>query len=245
MRIGTWNVEYAAGAEKNRQRLKQLTKAYADIWVLTETHLDLDLSKSHSNSHSSLQRPTAREGGRWVTIWSTSSYPIVERLKVVDEHRTAAAVFGTPMGDLIVFGTVLPWHSDRGERPPEAAMANWSEHHRVIEQQALEWRDLQSKYGPHTRLCVGGDLNMNLGGKHYYGTKRGRELLRTAMSKLHMTCATETKTSPPYPLENPPIDHILVPSSWDEKCRVVCAWKGRVGKEPRLSDHSGLVIEIK
>ena len=37
MRIGTWNVEYAAGAEKNSKRLEVLRANPADVWVLTES----------------------------------------------------------------------------------------------------------------------------------------------------------------------------------------------------------------
>ena len=33
MRIGTWNVEYGFGAEKNRRRRALLEEADADVWV--------------------------------------------------------------------------------------------------------------------------------------------------------------------------------------------------------------------
>ncbi len=44
MRIGTWNVEYPAGKDRNPLRLARLKAANADIWVLTETHDELDRS---------------------------------------------------------------------------------------------------------------------------------------------------------------------------------------------------------
>jgi len=37
LRIATWNLEYAAGAERNEHRLKLLLEADADVLVLTET----------------------------------------------------------------------------------------------------------------------------------------------------------------------------------------------------------------
>jgi len=40
---------------------------------------------------------------------------------------------------LIVFGTVLPWHSDRGKHPIGTKVRNWSEHYRVIDEQCEEW----------------------------------------------------------------------------------------------------------
>src|SRR6266478_739572 len=112
MRIGTWNVEYAANAEKNYARLGILRNKPADIWILTETHDELSLAPSHEPIHS-CQRPTGRQGGRWVTIWS--SFPIRDRLRVNDKERTVAALIDTPHGEMVVFGTVLPWHSDRGK----------------------------------------------------------------------------------------------------------------------------------
>src|SRR5665647_1505564 len=47
VRVGTWNVEYARGAEKNDRRRAQLLSRRAAVWVLTETHDDLDLSATH------------------------------------------------------------------------------------------------------------------------------------------------------------------------------------------------------
>jgi hypothetical protein len=50
-RIGTWNLEYAAGPDKNRQRLSHLLGAGAGVWGLIETHDDIDLSWSHYVMH--------------------------------------------------------------------------------------------------------------------------------------------------------------------------------------------------
>lgn len=238
LRVGTWNVEYAAGAEKNAERQKKLADVNADIWVLTETHDCLVPSDEHRKVASSCQRPTAREGGKWVTIWSR--FPVLEELRVLDRKRTAAAVLDTPAGRVIVYGTVLPWHSDRGDHPPDAVVRNWSEHHRVIPKQAGEWKAIQTAH-PGASLIVAGDLNMNLGGSHYYGTKLGRKLLRDEMADLGLACATEI--DPQGRLKYPPIDHVLSPTSW--KSRVTDAWEGRRENLPRLSDHSGLVVELQ
>ena len=69
VRIGTWNVEYAAGVERNVARLQRLLAADCDVLVLTETHDALALPAPYV-AVSSDQRPTAAAGGRWVTIWS-------------------------------------------------------------------------------------------------------------------------------------------------------------------------------
>lgn len=240
MRIGTWNVEYASGTEKNAHRLTILERHACDIWVLTETRDTLDLSATHAPLHSA-QRPHGRPGERWVSIWSR--FPILGSPKVVDPERTAAALIEAPSGLLLVFGTVLPWHSDRGKTPPNAAVRNWSEQHRILVQQSEEWAALQRLH-PDAALCVAGDLNMNLGGPHYYGTQKGRTLLRQGMQCCNLFCATETDRIPSGALAYPPVDHILLPASWAAHTRVAAAWEGQPNNAPRLSDHSGLVVEV-
>src|ERR1700751_5428572 len=78
-----------------------------------------------------------RPGSRWVTIWM--KYPIREFLRVGNQERTTAALLKTPHGPLIVYGTVLPWHSDRGNNPSGSRVTNWSEQYRVLNEQATEW----------------------------------------------------------------------------------------------------------
>ena len=126
IRIGTWNVEYATGVEKNASRLDRLRREAADIWVLTEAHDDLDLSDTHK-AISTTQRQTRRKGSRWTTIWSRLD--VIERIDVEDPHRTVAALLKTPSGPVAVYGTVLPWGSDVG--PGGGPTKHWTEQDRV------------------------------------------------------------------------------------------------------------------
>lgn len=106
-----------------------------------------------------------------------------------------------------------------------------------------EWAALRRQY-PEADLCVAGDLNMNLGGKHYYGTAQGRRLLREAIVACGLFCATETERVPAGALAQPPIDHVLLPLAWAPHTEVVAAWEGKAGSEQRLSDHSGLAVAV-
>ena len=94
MRIGTWNVDYGRGS-RNKDRVELLVSKAADIWVLTETHGDIDLSKTHvairSSKRPALGNPKVNEGSTWVTIWS--KFPIINRIDVPDSSRMVAAVF--------------------------------------------------------------------------------------------------------------------------------------------------------
>jgi hypothetical protein len=240
MRIGTWNVEYAAGAEKNARRMEIIRSNPADIWVLTETHDDLDLSPTHCAVHSH-QRPAGRPGARWVSIWTTCD--VLYRIDVVDPERTVAAMLNTPIGQMLVYGTVLPWHSDRGKHADDVQVPCWSEHHREIPRQAGEWSMLSDRY-PDAALCVAGDLNTDIGGEHYYGTKLGRSLLVEGMEACELTCVTATDRIPVGALKHAPIDHVLLSSDLADRCVVTSAWEG-TRHAVRLSDHSGLLVEIR
>ena len=187
LRVGTWNVQYARGVEKNRARLDHLTSLNADVWVLTETHDDLDLSASHTAIHSEQRYSTP--GGRWTTIWT--SLPVIETLSTGDPRRCVAARLDAgDAGELVVYGTVLPWNGDTGPERTEPARG-WDEFHRVVPEQGQEWASLRERY-PSATLVIAGDLNQDLGGRHYYGTKACRALLTAQMSNAGLTCLTTT-----------------------------------------------------
>ncbi len=235
LRIGTWNVEYANGAEKNRLRAQRLQRADANVWVLTETHDRLDLGTEGYAAVSSA--PTRDDGGRWVTIWSR--FPVVAPVQTDDRDRTAAAIVASSVGPLLVYGTVLPWHSDRGR---SGAARNWIEHHRVIREQGAEWARLRDHHA-EAKLVVAGDLNTTVGCSAYYGTKFGRGLLAEALDRAALVCATREEVRPPGLVEHAFIDHVCLDRAFASTTRIVDAWDGVVGGV-KLSDHSGVVVEI-
>lgn len=235
MKIGTWNVEYAAGEARNVLRLQRLARADADVWVLTETHGRLDLGPL---GYSAISTPASRRGGgRWVTIWTR--FPVLEVVPTADADRTTAAVVDAPGRPLLVYGTVLPWHTDKG---PTGTAKNWSEHHRVIPEQGEEWVRLRDAY-PSAALVVAGDLNTTVGCSRYYGTKLGRQLLDAALVGAGLACVTCETNRPVELVANPFIDHVCVSRELGETARVIDAWEGTVDRV-RLSDHSGVVVEL-
>lgn len=235
LRIGTWNVEYAKVTEKNRLRVKRLQWADADVWVLTETHDRLDLQSEGYAAVSSA--PTRDDEGRWVTIWTR--FPVLAPIQTDDKERTTAAIVASSVGPLLVYGTVLPWHSDRGG---SGAARNWAEHHRVIPEQGAEWVRLRGRH-PETKLVVAGDLNTTVGCSTYYGTKLGRGLLGEALDRAALVCATREEVRPPGLVEHAFIDHVCPDRAFASSTRIVDAWEGVVGGL-KLSDHSGVVVEI-
>ncbi|QCC76833.1 endonuclease/exonuclease/phosphatase family protein [Nocardioides daphniae] len=198
LRVGTWNVEYGRGVEKNRRRLDLLTDRAAHLWVLTETHDHLDLSATHRPIHS--EHRDEIPGGRWVTLWT--ALPVIERLPTADPGRSVAArLDGGTAGEVVAYGTVLPWNGDVGPHPNRPAKG-WEEFARVVPGQGREWAALRRQF-PDATVVVAGDLNQDLGGRHYYGTHACRRLLTEALDGAELTCLTTTDRFAPDALEHP------------------------------------------
>ncbi|MGY1683390.1 endonuclease/exonuclease/phosphatase family protein [Geodermatophilus sp. SYSU D01176] len=233
-------MEYAAGAEKNAARLGRLLAADCDILVLTETHDALALPAQYA-AVASDQRPTAAAGGRWVTIWSRLP---VRQLATKDPVRTVAAEVG---GSTIVYGTVLPWHTDPGPAPDSAAPArNWSEFMRVTPLQAAEWRALRDEY-PDSVLIIAGDLNQSLAAQRYYGTAATRQLLHECLHQADLTCFTDGAHFPQQLLQHPPIDHVCAAAPMGHVLEGTdwFGWEGTREAASRLSDHSGVAVTLR
>lgn len=217
LRIATWNVEYAAGAQRNGRRLELLLEVDADVHVLTETHDDLSLPGYTAVSTRQQPGHNARPGSRWTTIWSR--VPIVCELKTDDQVRTCAAELE---GGVIVFGTVLPWHTDTG--PSGTQQVSWSEFRRV---------------------APAGDFNQSLASSHYYGSRELRRLLEQHCEAAGLEVLTGSAHEN-VPLAHPVIDHIAIsPRSGRSVTRTqVGGWEGAGEGPGRLSDHSGVVVSV-
>jgi endonuclease/exonuclease/phosphatase family metal-dependent hydrolase len=248
MRIGTWNVEYAT-RRRNPERLEILNNRNADIWVLTETHRDLDLSRTHIPIDS-LPRPiqasnSVRVGSTWVTIWSR--YPCRRSIQVPDPRRMAAALLDTPHGPIAVAGVVLPWHADRGDDPTESTPRNWEEHRRVIRTELpllLETLRIESS---GSRRILAGDFNSQLAFPYPFSSpyppqeSLRKELLDhlTANGLTCHTADTEAALTKPPKLPGTLIDHVCSDLGLAKQIET---WSGTVEGNLKLSDHPGVVV---
>lgn len=160
-----------------------------------------------------------------------------------DDERTVATRVQSALGPVVVYGTVMPWCGDKGRMGERADASGWSEFYRVVPNQIEQWRKLIAE-NPDAALCVAGDYNVDLATGSYYGSREAISIVQKGMNACDMFCATAPERLPLSILTHPPIDHIALPNRWADCTRVVGAWEGRIG-QPRLSDHSGLVVEIK
>jgi hypothetical protein len=248
MRLATWNLERPRlGSHRRlpaiRERIRQVD---ADVWILTETNDDaVDLSASHPFRVSTAPVPAYHAPGeRWTAVWSR--WPL-EVLPTCDPHVAAGARVVTPSGPTIVYGTVLPYHADRG-RGGEAR--SWSEFHRVVPLQAADWGRLRDRF-PGDHFCLAGDLNQSLdgrpwSGRQWYGTAATRALLLRSLELAGLRCVTagdlvgdgllSTRSS---------IDHVCLDAESAALDARMGAWEAGCGEGGvRLSDHNGVWVEV-
>jgi len=190
MRIATWNVERPGDGDSSRTKriLAKLEEIAADIWILTETHETVrPKSGAHQVSSPNIEAApiSHRVGEHKVTVWSR--WPMLNRYEVSMVNRAAWTAIETPIGDLIVYGTVIPYH---GARWPYGTKRNWDAHYAAIAVQGAEWGRLRQKY-PSSGMCVAGDFNQNRTGAYKYGSKWGRKLLDLALEENGLTCVTQ------------------------------------------------------
>lgn len=229
-------MEHAAEVERNARRLELIQAADADVVVLTETHDELRLKGYQATS--TPQRPGARAAARWTTIWSRLGVRRV--IETDDPLRTVAVELE---GDLLVYGTVLPWHSDRG--PSDDKQVNWAEYRRVVPIQGAEWLALRQQH-PAQTLVVAGDFNQSLGERHHYGGSKLRQLLEENCAAADLDVLTGLAHQQ-VPLAHPPIDHVAVAPAQGQRAHLhrVAGWEG-AGRGPgRLSEHSAVVVDVQ
>ena len=243
MRIATWNLERPrprSWKRLPRQRSRMATVA-ADLWVLTETRASISPADGfyglHAPSHPA-RRPDEDE--RWVSIWSR--WPLRPTGLPPDPRGAVSALVSRPEGELIVYGTVLPWANEKGD-DGDAKM--WQVHYAAIERQGQDWRALRQQH-PELPLVVAGDFNQDRDGSGWYGTRHGRDLLTKALEDAGLVCLTDEDVVATGKLrEHHLVDHIAVCSRWasDAHARVTC-WERADHDGTRLSDHPTVAVDI-
>ena len=92
---------------------------------------------------------------------------------------------------------------------------------------------------------MAGDLNQDLGGRHYYGTKACRALLTTQIATADLKCLTTTDRFDPGALEHPPIDHVCAGPGRDRSFTTKAHGWNNVVDGVRLSDHGGTLVSLE
>ena len=133
--IATWNVRKPAGPGDPCfvAIARKLSAIPADIWVLTETHTELRPDGMGEPVSSPGNQPHFRPAERATMIWArhdwaiqpvqtfpgrpASTAPAKAATYAVRDAATspaACALVQTPLGPLLVYGTIITWANDKG-----------------------------------------------------------------------------------------------------------------------------------
>jgi endonuclease/exonuclease/phosphatase family metal-dependent hydrolase len=235
LRIATWNLDRPRtnGWQKNPAILQKLRDINADIWVLTETNHAIALKNTHQGIPSQDYPPGSyyRPGENCTTIWSR--YPVKQQIPTAEPFTAVCAEIQSPLGNLIVYGTIITWAAD-GVREKEAKM--WQRHYESIHWHGKNWATLRNSELP---FCVAGDFNECLHKPFRYGTPEGRALLEQQLQRSNLVCVTASDEI------GYNIDHICLSTDWSKRVTQVKQWQGyyKEGSKP-VSDHFGIYVDL-
>lgn len=246
LRIGTWNLDHASNSSRPiAAQIEQMRKIDADIWVLTETCEKVDLSEDGYVSITPHSKNIYDK--YWSTIWSR--WGNFHQIDCYDNETAVCAQITTPLGNLIIYGTIITYHGYKG---PQGDSPAWAEHERAIACHGNDWRSIQDKYAG-IPFFVAGDFNQTRDGSvKTYGTKLGRELLGEELRKNHLTCLTtenfgssgKLKVDPSKGWARNNIDHICMTDGAFQQS-YVGAWDHFTESAIYLSDHNGVYVDVE
>lgn len=235
MRLATWNLDRCRHTTARADRLQVgMRHVDADVWVLTETHVDFSPGSDFCLLAYSADAPdrNAKSGECWVAIWSRLGGSSVQL--TADCERVAAA----KINNCVMVGTVLPWLSD--SRDPK--LTGKALFQARLSSQAADWQRLRAEGA----LCVAGDFNQDLlPAGHYYGSKSGRVALEEALLSCDLDCLTGGENDPLAGKSGlATIDHICVRNMVPLSIPLSSAWPS-VGQLKGLTDHYCIYTNIE
>ena len=147
----------------------------------------------------------------------------------------------SPLGELIVYGTVLPWSNTWRGIPGTSGQAFKA----ALNVQKRDWLALKEEF-PKATLVVAGDFNQDLAAWHYYGSKKKRALLEAAFAESDLVALTGG-ASDPIARDSAPmacIDHICISTKKDWTLKSTTRWPDSPRPKPSLSDHFGVSARV-
>ncbi len=250
-KIANWNLERPKrNTSKTKLAIAKIKEENPDLIVLTETSNAVDLSEAYPFSVKT--KPYERTPNEhWVTIWS--KWEINKEIKLFDNYRTCCGIISAPFGEIIIFGTIIPYHMAgvSGVRYGNLDYKAWEFHERDIVAQSEIWNKLKKLY-PDKPLFIIGDFNQTRFGNKGYGTKKVRNLLTKILETLKIECVTEIDFSkhlsidPKKGKRRNNIDHICVSSEFLKKSQdyKISGWDHFTEQGKYMSDHNAVFIEF-
>ena len=184
LRIATWNLDHASNSSRPVDlQIARVREFNADIVILTETCDAVDLSRYGYHS----AQTEKNDYGKYCSVIS-SKFPFRKSYLTHDPATAVCREVETPLGPLIIYGTIITYRDDKGEG---GTSKRWDEHLREIDKQGANWHDIQGQANRHVPLCVAGDLNQTRDGSHRYSTKETIARLDAQLTENALDCLTE------------------------------------------------------
>lgn len=243
-RIATWNLDRPVVRRKSRtnERLAELRRHDADVWILTETDRELELPGYTMVAARRPEHSGYSDREAYAAVHSRWPMRLVE-LTAFDPCFGVCAEIESPFGHLLVQGSIITYHNDG---VADAKAKPWERHRESVRKHGKDWCELRLRF-PNHHLVVGGDFNQALDGVGRYRDNESTALLRSAFADAHLQClTTEDFTKSPKSLSRHSIDHIAVGRSLLAKATsTVDVWEGVTPAGVSLSDHNGVVVALR
>lgn len=257
LRVATWNLARPQTAEAPRAEAiaRKLREVDADIWILTETHLEASPGADFIPVASQAIAEGFTEGERRTIIWSR--LPVVDVIATHDAETAVCVAVEAALGTVLVYGTIIPYqHAGTGKKTYRSGgvdvsgQKGWQLHYESIERHRADLLELANRFPSHA-ICFGGDFNQSRDGRvwtwgrQWYGTHQGRELLGSCLDEAGMICVTEQDFTAmgKLPMKSS-IDHLCFTRNWAAKVVDVDVWLPElIGNKP-VSDHNGIFVDL-
>ena len=234
MSLVNWNVQWAIPRSQRTPEIRKRIDGYRpDVVCLTETHTELLSPGGHVICSQADTGYKIRENMRKVMLWSREPWGSVDDLGLGDmpPGRYVSGVTRTPVGEVTVIGTCIPWRGSRTEdRRESERKRHWEDHARYLHGLSKLLKGVQDR-----PLIVMGDFNQRIGqGKfvpHYLQTA-----LQDAMPE-HMTIATSALGHGGRRC----VDHMALSEEFAAESLCVIS---NVAGDSKLSDHCGVAATL-
>lgn len=229
--------------EKISALIAHFQKVDADIWILTESNRHIAPLPGYHSLHSGQPDRPSEDGEVWCSIWSRTELEDLNAYVSDPARCTAARLQHPTIGGIVVYGLILPWHTDNWQDRPNKGGVAFTE---ALELYQTDWRRLTAKY-PDDLLIVAGDFNQNVTDGHYYGSALRRERLQQVMDEDGLRILTSYESDPiardstGYAC----IDHICVSHRPDWELVKTERWPNAPKPDKKLSDHFGVMVTLE
>ena len=244
MRIATWNLDRPTKNRVNarQERLDQIARIDADVWVLTETDRTLRIGEYPPVATMRPEPKRYSDSEAYAAIHAKLRLHQVPVETFDSRFAVCAEVPDSPIGPLLVYGSIITYHNDG---VMEGTAKRWELHRASCVAHAADWAKFRGAYPNHT-LIAAGDFNQALDRVGRYRDAESTRLLWDAFNGADLKCLTASDFVAEGKLKSRhSVDHIAVSKhSMQNLDFSVAAWEGTTADGVKLSDHNGVMVTL-